>query len=162
MRMSDSSTTSSTSYGILVAVDGSAESDTAVRWAAREAVLRRASVTLMHVVSPMVVTWPVGPAQASIAEWQEQNARQVVEQAEKTLLANVGDADAPEVRTEVLYSSVAMALLEASKDAQLTVVGSRGMGAIGRFVLGSVSSALVHRAHCPVAILHDEAQAPDP
>nr|MDT0522375.1 universal stress protein [Streptomyces sp. DSM 41633] len=42
-------------YGILVAVDGSAESDAAVRWAAREAVLRDAPVTLIHVIAPVVV-----------------------------------------------------------------------------------------------------------
>jgi nucleotide-binding universal stress UspA family protein len=50
---------STTKYGILAAVDGSAESDAAVRWAAREAVLRDAPVTLAHVVMPVVVSWPV-------------------------------------------------------------------------------------------------------
>ena len=50
---------STTKYGILVAVDGSAESDAAVRWATYEAVMRDASVTLMHVVPPVVVSWPV-------------------------------------------------------------------------------------------------------
>ena len=49
-----------TKSGIAVAVDGSAESDAAVRWAAREALLREANVTLVHVVAPVVVTWPVG------------------------------------------------------------------------------------------------------
>jgi nucleotide-binding universal stress UspA family protein len=44
----------------------------------------------------------------------------------------------------------------------MVVVGSRGMGALGRGVLGSVSSGLVHYGHCPVAVVHaDEAQAPD-
>lgn len=161
--MSDSSTTSSTAYGILVGVDGSAESDAAVRWAAREAVLRHTPVTLVHVVEPVVVSWPIGPAQASIAEWQEQNAQDLIEQAQKTLLASVGDSEPPDVHTEVLYSGVIVALVDASKDAQLIVVGSRGMGAVGRMILGSVSSGLVHRAHCPVAVIHaDEAQAPNP
>ena len=47
-------------YGILVAVDGSAESDAAVRWATREAVMRDADVTLMHVIAPVVVGGPPG------------------------------------------------------------------------------------------------------
>ena len=47
-----------TKSGISVAVDLSAESDAAVRWAAREALLREANVTLVHVVAPVVVTCP--------------------------------------------------------------------------------------------------------
>ena len=54
------------------------------------------------------------------------------------------------------------ALVDASKEAQMVVLGSRGMGALGRLLLGSGSSGLVHHAHCPVAIVHsDEARAPD-
>jgi nucleotide-binding universal stress UspA family protein len=43
---------SATNYGVLVGVDGSAESDAAVRWAIREAVLHDAPITLMHIVQP--------------------------------------------------------------------------------------------------------------
>ena len=50
---------STTNYGILVAVDGSAESDAAVRWAAREAAMHDAPVTVMHVVAPIVANWAV-------------------------------------------------------------------------------------------------------
>lgn len=149
-------------YGILIAVDGSAESDAAVRWAAREAVLREAPVTLMHVIAPVVVSWPIAPVEGSIVEWQEDNARHVIEQAQKTLLANISDAEPPAVRTEVKYAGIVPQLLAAAKEAQMVVVGSRGMGAVGRAILGSVSSGLVHHASCPVAVVHaDEAQAPD-
>ncbi|MBN3508713.1 universal stress protein [Mycolicibacterium septicum] len=149
-------------YGILVAVDGSAESDAAVRWAAREAVLRDAPVTLIHVIAPVVVSWPIAPVEGSITEWQEDNARHVVEQAHKTFLANVGDAEPPAVRTEVKYAAIVPELLAAAKQAQMVAVGSRGMGAVGRAILGSVSSGLVHHAPCPVAVVHaNEAQAPD-
>ena len=78
-----------TRYGILVAVDGSPESDAAVRWATREAVMRGAPITLMHVV-PMIVGWPIAPLQASCTEWQEDNARHVIEQAQKMFARHAG------------------------------------------------------------------------
>jgi nucleotide-binding universal stress UspA family protein len=153
---------STTKYGILVGVDGSAESDAAVRWAAREAVMRHASITLMHGIAPVVVSWPVASLQGSFNEWQEENATQVIEQAQKTLHASLGDAEPPAVRTEVQHGLVAGSLITASRQAQMVVVGSRGMGAVGRVLLGSVSSGLVHYAHCPVAVVHaDEAQTPN-
>lgn len=148
-------------YGILVAVDGSAESDAAVRWATREAVMRDADVTLMHVIAPVVVGWPARYLQASFNESQEENARQVIEQAQKTVHTSLQDAEPPAVRTEVQRSAVAATLINASRNAQMVVVGSRGMGGIGRVVLGSVSSGLVHYAHCPVTIVRNEAHEPD-
>jgi nucleotide-binding universal stress UspA family protein len=150
-------------YGILVAVDGSPESDAALRWAARDAVMHHAPVTLMHVIAPVVATWPVGSLQQSFNEWQEENAQHVIEQAQKTFHASVGDAEPPAVTTAVEHGAVASTLIGASREAQMVVVGSRGLGAVGRTILGSISSGLVHYAHCPVAVVHaDEAQAADP
>lgn len=150
-------------YGILVGVDGSAESDAAVRWAAREAMLRNTDVTLMHVVAPVVVTWPVASLQGSYNEWQEDNARHVIDQAQKVFRASLDDAEPPAMRTSVRHGGVATTLVAASTEAQLVVAGSRGMGAVGRALLGSVSSGLVHYAHCPVAVVHGEGSpAPDP
>ena len=103
-----------TKYGILVAVDGSAESDAAVRWAACEAVLRDAPVTLAHVVMPVVVSWPIASLQGSYNEWQEENAQHVIEQAQKTLHASLGETQPPAVSTEVLHSDIVPALVNAS------------------------------------------------
>ena len=56
---------------IVVAVDGSPESDAAVAWSAREAALRHAPVKLTHVVVPVVTSYPpYGPVNAELAEWQ--------------------------------------------------------------------------------------------
>lgn len=68
-------------YGILVGVDGSAQSNAAVAWAAREAVMRQLPITLLHIVAPVVVGWPVGQLYANMTEWQKDNAQQVIEQA---------------------------------------------------------------------------------
>jgi nucleotide-binding universal stress UspA family protein len=149
-------------FGILVGVDGSPESDAAIRWATNEAAMRDLPLTLMHVVAPVVVSWPVAGLQASYSEWQEQNANEVLEKAQKTVQASAGEQRPPVVQTELRHNDVASGLVVASHNAYMTVVGSRGMGAIGRAILGSASGALVHHGHGPVAIIHpDEVQAPD-
>jgi len=157
------STSTSRSNDILLAVDGSAEAEAAIRWAAREAVLRHAPVTLIHVVAPVVVSWPVAPLQACIAEWQQDNACQIIDHSRKTLCAGAGEAEPPAVESHVYYGDVIETLVDATKDALMVVVGSRGMGLLGRRLLGSVSTGLIHHAHCPVAIVHaDQAKATDP
>ncbi|HET7667018.1 MAG TPA: universal stress protein [Mycobacterium sp.] len=149
-------------HGILVAVDGSPESDAAVRWAAQEAELRDLPITAVHVVVPVVVSWPVRSMQVEFNEWQEDNARTVIEHALRMLRSSRAEADEDSIGTKVLHGYAVPALVDASKDAQMIVVGSRGMGAFGRAVLGSVSSGLAHHARCPVAIIHrDEAQSID-
>jgi nucleotide-binding universal stress UspA family protein len=149
-------------YGILVAVDGSGESDAAVRWAARESQFRNLPVTLAHVVVPVVTSWPVRSLQADFDAWQEDNARQVLEQAHKMLLSTLGGSELPDVRTDVLHDYAVPALVGAAKNAEMVVIGSRGLGAFGRAVMGSVSSGVVHHARCPVVIVHtQDAQASD-
>lgn len=141
-------------YKIVVAVDGSAASNAAVEWAAREAIMRTASVTLLHIIEPVVVSWPIAPMQGSITEWQQENAHQVITQAQKLFLAGIGDAQSPSVRTDVRAGIAVSELTHASARAQMVVVGSQGLGALERVILGSVSSGLLHHAHCPVAVIH--------
>jgi nucleotide-binding universal stress UspA family protein len=50
------------------------------------------------------------------------------------------------------------ALVHESPGAELLVVGSHGRGTVGGIVLGSVSQALLHRAHCPVAVVRNVAR----
>ncbi len=149
-------------YGVLVCVDGSAASDAAVAWGTREAIMRKLPITLMHAVPPVVVGWPVGQLYADMPDWQHDNAQHVIDQARKTLSASLGDSEPPEIHTEVVYSAVVPALIDASKDAWMIVAGSQGLGALGRLLLGSVTAGLVHYAHCPVAVIHsDEGTTPD-
>ncbi|MGA8331567.1 MAG: universal stress protein [Mycobacterium sp.] len=143
-----------TKYGILVGVDGSVASDAAVRFAAREAALLETPLTLLHVVA-QVPGWATSSEQAAIAAAWEANARDVVEQARKIAEAAAEECVLPDVRSEVTWSAVAPMLIGASSRARMVVVGSNGLGAVGRLVLGSVSDAVLHRAHCPVAIIHD-------
>jgi nucleotide-binding universal stress UspA family protein len=150
-----------TKYGVIVAVDGSVESDAAISWAAREASMRHEHATLMHVVQPVALSWPVSPEQTTFAQWQEDNARHVIDQARAGFSAGIKQPHSPDFRTEVLYAHPVDALANASKDARMIVVGSHGRGALGRLLLGSVSRGLVEYAHCPVAVVHpDEASTP--
>lgn len=143
---------SSTDLGILVGVDGSPESHAAVRWAAQEAVLRHRPVTLMHVVSPIVVTWPVETVVSSFYEWQEDNAQRVLKQSQETLAAAVPDAAPPAVNVELRHDGIVPEFKDASQHAEMLVLGSRGLGPVGGAVLGSVSRTLLHHAQCPVVI----------
>lgn len=144
------------SRGILVCVDGSAASDAAVAWATREATMRAMPITLMHAVPPVVVGWPAGKLYADIPEWQREIAEQVIDQARGVVTANVAGADRPEMRTEIIYSSVLPTLIDTSRDAWMIVVGRQGLGALGRLLLGSVTAGLLQHAHCPVAVIHTE------
>jgi len=150
-----------TKYGVIVAVDGSAESDAAISWAAREASMLHEHVTLIHVVQPVALSWPVSPEQTTFSEWQEDNARHVIDQSCDRLCAELDQPHPPDYRTEVLHAHPVDALADASKNARMIVVGSHGRGAFGRLLLGSVSRGLVEHVHCPVAVIHsNEASTP--
>lgn len=140
--------------GILVGVDGSPDSEAAIRWATHEALMRDQPIRLLHAIAPVVVTWPVAYLETSYVDSMEANGRDVLDQAQKVVQAAAGD-NAPFIETQVVHAAAPPALVDASRDAYMTVSGSRGLGAIGRALLGSVSSGLLHHGHGPVAILGD-------
>ncbi len=149
-------------YGILVGVDGSAESEAAIRWATAEAIMRGRPLTLMHAIPPLRVSWPAAYLETGLVESQEANAREVIENAQKSVEASAGSSQPPAVRTEMRHTDAPSAMVVGSREAYMTVVGSRGMGAVGRAILGSVSGGLVHHGHGPIAIIHaEESDAPD-
>jgi nucleotide-binding universal stress UspA family protein len=144
-------TNSTTRYGILVGVDGSRESDAAVRWAGAEAARLHAPITLMYAVEPIVISWPMAPLPDTIAQAEREAAALVIERARK-VLSDCGSQ--VEVHVETPFSGAVPALADASKDAAMVVVGCRGMGAVGRALLGSVSSGMVHYGYGPIAVIH--------
>lgn len=143
---------SATQSELVVGVDGSAASYAAVSWAAHEAAIRRLSVTLLHVVAPTMISTAEAPND-TITTRQEAKARQVLERARRAVDEQTGEAR-PDVRTEVRYAGVLEALVDASRDAQMVAVGTRGVDEFSSHILGSVSSGLLHHAHCPVAVIH--------
>lgn len=141
---------------IVVGVDGSPQSKVAVDWAARDAAMRRAPLRLVHVLNPPVVmTFPEVPMPPGYLKWQEEEGQKVLATALETVREATKDHPI-EVTSEMVSGPAVPTLVDLSKEARLLVVGCRGHGALARGLLGSVSSNLVHHAHCPVAVIHDE------
>ncbi|KUI19040.1 hypothetical protein AU193_07395 [Mycobacterium sp. GA-1285] len=148
--------------GIVVGVDGSPASRVAVDWAARDAALRNRPLTLVHVANPVVATWSQSPLPGDFASWQQQRGQSFLDDAVEVARRVAGDARAAKPQTEFRCAPTLPTLIELSQNADMIVVGSRGQGAL-RSVLGSISAGLVHHAHCPVAVIHDEDPLmPDP
>ena len=144
---------------IVVGVDGSPSSTVAVEWAARDAAMRNVPLRLVHVVPPVVAPagpWPQTRVSPEFSRWQEDQARQIIEEAHKIAVEAASPIGSPQVDSELLHSPTVPTLVGLSKEAAMIVVGCRGQGAVARALLGSVSSGLVHHAHCPVAVIHDE------
>ena len=141
--------------GIIVGVDGSPASNAAVDWAARDAARRNVPLTLVHVVGAAVPVWPETPMAIGYGQWQDENGRELIADAVKIARESSSGRIETQIDIEMLFSAVVPTLVDLSKDAQMIVVGSRGRGALARTFLGSVSSGLVHHAHCPVAVIHD-------
>ncbi|MEU4268949.1 universal stress protein [Streptomyces sp. NPDC026092] len=134
---------------VTVGLDGSEESLAAVGWAATAAVLREEPLRLVHVEE-----WPNTP------EVPLPYARTLAERAEH-LLRDEADRvrkDHPglEVLTERARGRAADELTAAANDAELTVLGSRGLGGFRGFFVGSVSLAVVGAARRPVVLVRAE------
>jgi nucleotide-binding universal stress UspA family protein len=70
--------------------------------------------------------------------------------------SQLGRSQPPSVTVQAIPGYPAKALIDASRDADLVVVGSRGAGGFARLLVGSVSSQVVQHAHCPVVVVPSE------
>lgn len=150
---------------IVVGVDGSAASDAAIRWAAKEAAMRKVVLTLLYAMNPAAQAWRVGYARAplppSYGERQQEEGQRVLESARRIAEEVGAPGEQVQVKSELAFSVPVPTLIDATKDAQMIVVGSRGQGAWRRGLFGSVSTGLVHHSHCPVAVIRDPTEAND-
>ncbi|CAN5432638.1 universal stress protein [soil metagenome] len=139
---------------IVVGVDDSQGGRAAMRWALREAGLRNAAVEAVH-------TWSMPWSEGFNTAWAidraafEEGARAMMRGVVAEAQRDVGVSISPTLAV-VEGVSAASALTEAADGADLLVVGSRGRSGLTGLALGSVSTACVHRATCPVVVVRPE------
>lgn len=133
-------------------VDGSSESIAAARWAAAEAVLRDARLHLIHAGGPR----PEEPGPAGVVA--RRRARQILDEAEEQVRSVC-----PSVRLtdEHTAGPATAALLRAGDGAVMTVLGSRGRGAVTGLLVGSVAQGVVARTTRPAVLVRAAERQPE-
>lgn len=141
---------------VVVGVDGSGASLAAVRWAARHAAATGTQIQLIHAVHPLratAATVPVTAAPLFNADELADAAQAVV-----TTAADMVHAEADGVTTTIATppGNAARILVNASTNASLIVVGSRGLGGAAGLLLGSVSAHVATHGRCPTVVVHGD------
>ena len=139
--------------GIVVGVDGSAGSVRALDWAAREAAIRHTGLTVLTVNPTLISQWTGKPERYPADTAAQDTARQAAQEAALKITSELGDAQPATVTVEAVSGSPAGELINASRDADLLVVGARGGGGFTALLMGSVSSQVVNHAAVPVVVV---------
>ena len=135
----------------MVGVDGSASSQQALRWAARQARLTGGEVQAVSVWD-----YPTGALVLEDVDWFGITSK-ILEEA---ITASLNPDEADRVQRSVLRGYPTRMLLDAAADADLLVVGSRGRGGMAGLLLGSVSQHVITHARCPVVVVRAEPSTP--
>lgn len=137
---------------VVVGVDGSEFSTTALRVAGRMAAGLDAPLEVITCLgtSDFFLASHLPEERTPSAGELEETAKRLVEES---LERAFGDARPERLTRQVKFGPPAKVLVEESKDAQLLVVGRRGKGGLLAQVMGSVSGVCVAHAHCPVLVV---------
>jgi nucleotide-binding universal stress UspA family protein len=141
--------------GIVVGVDGSRQSKIALRFALEEARLRESSIHVVHAWKHStggLYTYYTGGLGGQLGGPPRTRAEQEQEWLSRFVRCTAFAGDVPVVES-VVEGDPAAVLLEASKEADLLVLGSRGWGGVTGLLLGSVSQPCAQHAGCPVVIV---------
>lgn len=138
---------------IIVGVDGSHDAHRALEWAMKEAAIRHVPLTVVTVHEVAVSGWTGQPIILPMDQPEVDKARQAAEEAVAKAAAQLGESQPAAVTVRAVNGLAAQELIEASRDADLLVVGSRGGGGFARLMLGSVSDKVARHAHCPVIVV---------
>ncbi|HEY3513971.1 MULTISPECIES: universal stress protein [Kribbella] len=139
---------------ILVGVDGSPESRTALRWAVHVAERRGLAVRVVRAYQNDLDRWPaIGmagyvPPPMVLDKFQEE-----LDESEQVARDRLGDGRVCGVLVDM---DPARAILKEAADAELVVVGTRSPNKMSAALLGSVATAVTAKAPCPVAVVRGE------
>ncbi|MEV4439543.1 universal stress protein, partial [Streptomyces sp. NPDC049577] len=136
---------------VVAGVDGSEESLAAADWAAREAETRGVPLRVVHALEWRTGNVQFSPGVSAQREWAQsriEEVRQAMAEARPRLGLTVEEVD----------ELPAKALLDAAREAELLVLGSRGFGGFEGWLLGSVSLAVLAHAAVPVVLVRAREQ----
>lgn len=145
---------------IVVGVDGSDGGSAALAFAAEEAALRKTRLRVVSAWEVPVAAYGAGTAPTldpAMLDAFRDRAEHIAEEAMSTAKKLQPSL---EVEAVTATGQPADALLAQGADADLIVVGRRGLGGFRSLLLGSVSQQVVHHARCPVVVVQhpDEAE----
>lgn len=143
---------------IVVGVDGSDSAASALGWAVRQAALANRPLTVVHACGlpgAMQDFEDIVAYERGLESVGRSIAREAVHEARRAD-PTIG------VESVVTMGHPATVLLEASESADLLVVGARGRGTVARALLGSVSAVVARESVCPVIIVRDLEEPPEP
>ncbi|MFI1358765.1 universal stress protein [Streptomyces sp. NPDC020898] len=138
---------------IAAGLDGSRESLAAVDWAARESLLRDLPCRLVHAWEMESYAYPTAYAPPAGPDLRRHWAERVPREAEEDLRRRYPGL---RVSADQVDGQPVPVLLAADADAELLVLGSRGLSGIGGFLVGSVALSVVAHATNPVVLVRAE------
>lgn len=142
---------------VVVGIDLSDSSDLALQWAVSEAARRRCRLLVLHAYSlPVYPAVRAGVPGATVVTDLDDSVRESAVEATTDAVARVR-ASHPglDVAKQTGAGSPAEALVLASQEAALVVVGARGLGAFRGMLMGSVSTHVCAHSHAPVVVVHE-------
>ena len=143
--------------GIIAGVDGSSHSRRALDWAINEAAIRHTPLTVLTVHQAVSSVWTAAPVEYPGDEDVTAEARKAAqEETDLALEGLAADARPPEITVLAVTGAPAEEILGVARDADMVVIGSRGAGGFKKLLMGSVSYAVLHHAHCPVVVIPAE------
>jgi nucleotide-binding universal stress UspA family protein len=142
--------------GIIVGVDGSHGAHRALDWAMKQAAAKHAHLTVVTVHEVPMDGWTGNPIILGADAPELEKTRHAAEDMVAKAAVQLGESRPASVTLHAVNGFAAEELINASRDADLLVVGSRGAGGFTRLMMGSISDQVVHHAHCPVVVVPDQ------